>query len=110
MAVRNIPGVVTDYDSETETIKQIATSGFVLAFNYTFRGPEFFDSTYAEEWQNEYEDKGYYFKDPILLWSVAFSGDKRWSDIPLPDLGSVMERAKKFGLNYGATFFPSLST
>ena len=94
-----------DYSSDRHWLTERATSGFTILINYTRRGPEFLDSTFAKGWQSEYDANNYQMKDPILLKSVLWPGDRRWSSIDERDkLGKVRKAALKYGLNYGATF------
>ncbi|MBS9718969.1 autoinducer binding domain-containing protein [Pseudohalocynthiibacter aestuariivivens] len=107
--LKKIPEIIEDYDEEIRPIREIGTSGIVLLFNYTLSGPQFFDSTYPTEWQEFYEQKKYYFRDPVLVWSILFTGDKRWSDIVLQKSNPVMKQAKKYGIVYGASFSRALN-
>ncbi len=90
-------------ESEISGIKLIGKSGFILAFNLAFSGPEIFLSGYPERWRQIYEDKNYYFYDPIFVWTITRTGTRRWSDIKLPDVRGVMKQAREFGLVYGVT-------
>lgn len=96
--------MIPNYEAEIEKLRQIGTSGFILAFNMTFRGPEHLHSEYPKLWRRIYEERNYYFVDPVLLWGVSRTGNKRWSEIRLPDVRNVMTEARKFDLNYGAVF------
>lgn len=99
-----LKSIIPNFESEISSLKFLGKSGFIMAFNMTFRGPEYFQSEYSEEWQKIYEDRNYFFVDPILVWSVTKSGNKRWSDIKLPDIRGVLKEARKYDLNYGAAF------
>lgn len=91
-------------DAALPSIRLLGPAGLIFAFNITFRGPEFFHSEYPRPWQVEYERRSYAYFDPILLWSLMNVGDKRWSEIKLPDLRGVMKAARDFDLRYGAIF------
>lgn len=104
MPPHSIPPVFEDYEAETQAIRDIGTAGVVISFNYTFRGPEYFESTYPEAWQELYENEHFHMKDPVLMWSATHSGNKRWSEIKLPDMFGVLKHAAAHGLNFGATF------
>jgi len=95
---------VPQIDSVLPLYRIMAPAGFILAFNLTMRGPEYFHSEYPKEWQREYERKNYAWGDPILLWAAVNTGDKRWSDVRLPDLVGVFKAAERFNIRYGATF------
>ena len=99
-----LSNLIPNYDQEVERLLQYGPSGFVLAFNMTFRGPEHLHSAFPKAWVKIYEDKNLFFLDPINLWTFSHTGDKRWSEIRLPDLRGVLSEAKKFGLTYGAIF------
>ena len=90
-------------DAEISGIKLIGQSGYILAFNVTFSGPEFFVSGFPKEWRELYEENNYFFFDPIFVWAVTRTGTRRWSDIKLPDMRGVMKKAQDFGLVYGLT-------
>lgn len=95
---------VPQIDSVLPLYRIMAPAGFILAFNLTMRGPEYFHSEYPKDWQREYERKNYAWGDPILLWAAVNTGDKRWSDVRLPDLVGVFKAAERFNIRYGATF------
>jgi LuxR family transcriptional regulator len=96
--------IIPNFNSEVSSLRFMGKSGFILAFNMTFRGPEYLHSEYPAEWQQIYEDRNYFFVDPVLIWSVTKTGNKRWSEIKLPDIRGVMSEARKCDLNYGAAF------
>ena len=102
--VRMLSNLIPNYNTEIEKLRQWAPSGFILAFNLTFRGPEHLHSGYPDAWRRLYEHRNYFFTDPILVWTVANSGNRRWSEIRLPDIRGVLTEARKFDLNYGAVF------
>jgi LuxR family transcriptional regulator len=96
--------LIPNLENELKDLRSIASAGFVAAFNMSFRGPEFMHSEYPKEWQKEYEDQNYYAGDPVLIWSLAFSGHKRWSQIKEYDPRNILEKGRAFGLNYGGMF------
>jgi len=81
----------------------VATSGFVLALNVSWFGPEFLQSEYPAKWREIYEESGYFMLDPIYHWTVMNTGKVRWSEVNYPDIRSVGKQAAEFGLVYGAT-------
>ncbi len=91
-------------DLALPALRLLGTKGLIFAYNITFRGPEFFHSEYPKPWQVEYEGRSYAYFDPIFLWILMNTGDKRWSEIKLPDLRGVMKAARRHDLNYGAAF------
>lgn len=99
-----LSNLIPNYDDEIQKLRDWGPSGFILAFNLTFRGPEHLHSEYPPEWRDIYEARNYFFTDPILVWAVGNSGNRRWSEIRLPDIRDMMTEAKAFDLNYGAVF------
>jgi len=99
-----LKSIIPNFDSEISSLRFLGESGFIMAFNMTFRGPEYLHSEYSEEWQKIYEEKNYFFVDPVLIWCVTKNGNKRWSDIRLPDIRGVMKEAQRHNLKYGAAF------
>lgn len=84
--------------------EQVSPVGYMVGLNVSLRGPEFFRSTYPEGWNDEYKRMNYMFMDPMVAWSIANTGAKRWSDMPKVALVSpVFHRAKRYGLVHGAT-------
>lgn len=104
MPIIPLPEKIDDYFARTEIVREIGLSGYVFAINYTISGPEYFDTTLPEEWQQIYQDRGYFLKDPIFLWTLTHTGFKRWSEISFSSNSRVLQEATKFGLNYGAIF------
>ncbi|MDE4297158.1 autoinducer binding domain-containing protein [Phaeobacter gallaeciensis] len=101
----DISGKVSELFEETrEYIEDVALSGYSLCINQSMLGYEHFESTYPVEWQSEYARRRYYVGDPVVTWAVIHSGDKRWSDILVPDMRNIMKKARTHGLVYGAVF------
>lgn len=99
MILSKIPGIQDDF----EQIRDMAPSGFVLALNLSWVGPEFLHSEFPDKWREIYESKGYFMFDPIYYWAVTHSGRVRWSEVGLPDPQGIRKKAAKYGLVYGAT-------
>lgn len=95
---------IPNYETELEKLRSWGPSGFILAFNLTFRGPEYLHSEFPIEWRRIYEKRNYFFTDPVLVWTINNSGNKRWSEIRIPDVRRMMPEARKFDLNHGAVF------
>lgn len=92
---------IPNFTQEAERLHDWGPSGIVLALNMTFRGPEFFYIHSHPDWRRIYEENSYFYADPVLVWALSRSGERRWSEIALPDIRSVMVRAKAYDLNYG---------
>lgn len=99
-----LTNIFPNYDTEIAWLQQYAPSGFVLAFNMTFKGPEHLHNTYPKEWVKIYMERNYVFLDPVNLWTFSRSGRWRWSEVNMPDVRGVLEEAKKYGLCHGAIF------
>ncbi len=100
----NTTSGIPPLDAALPGLRLLAPSGFIFAHNITFRGPEYFHSEYPRGWQAEYESKSYAYFDPVLLWNIMNIGDRRWSEVKLPDIRGVMKEARKYELNFGASF------
>ena len=96
--------LIPNFEEELADLRVIGPIGFILAFNMSFRGPEFMHSEYPGAWQAEYETRNYFVLDPVLGWALTKSGHKRWSEIGLLDIRKVFDRAAEHGLHYGAVF------
>lgn len=96
--------LLPDYNKEIEQFSDIAQAGFTLVLNCDFGGPEHFMSTFSPEWQQLYSNKGYSRLDPVTIWAITHSGQRRWSEINIPDVSQLFKKARAFGLNYGAVF------
>ncbi len=104
MAGRHSETGIPEIDLVLPLYRIMAPAGFIIAFNLTMRGPEYYHCEYPQAWQREYEAKNYAWGDPIMLWAAINTGDKRWSDVRFPDLIGVFKAAQRFNINYGATF------
>jgi LuxR family transcriptional regulator, quorum-sensing system regulator SdiA len=94
--------MIPNYDAEIVRLRELSPAGFTLAFNLTVRGPEHFHTEQPKAWRKYYEDRNLHFMDPILVWAIANTGNRRWSEVPLPDIKGVLVAARRYGLNYGA--------
>lgn len=99
-----LSNMIPNYNQEIERLREVAPAGFTLAFNLTFRGPEHLHTEFPKEWQEIYQSKNYFFLDPILLWTFTNTGERRWSEVTMPDVRGVLAAARPFGLVYGAIF------
>lgn len=98
------PTHLPNYADHRALFASVGAAGFSLLLNFSRQGPEYLDSTYPVAWQEEYDAGHYCYKDPVLIWSLAATGNKRWSAVPFPDALRVMKRARAHGLNFGAAF------
>lgn len=91
-------------DAALPGFRLLGPAGFIFAANVTARGPELYHSEYPMPWQIEYESRTYAYFDPVVLWGLMNVGNRRWSEITLPDLRGVMKAAVAHGLNFGCVF------
>lgn len=94
---------IPEIQSELEEMRTIAPSGFVLAVNVRWIGPEHIHSEFPAKWRGIYEDGNFFMFDPVYYWTVMNTGTTRWSEISYPDPKIVGKRAAEHGLVYGAT-------
>lgn len=94
---------IPDIQGDFSEVRKVATSGFVLALNVSWIGPEFLQSEFPEKWRELYEGSGYFMLDPIYYWTVMHTGKVRWSEVKYPDVRSIKKQAAEHGLVYGAT-------
>lgn len=99
-----LSSMIPNYDVEVERLREIGPAGFTLAFNLTARGPEHLQIEHPPAWRKLYEDRNYHFTDPVFVWAIANPGNRRWSEVPLPDVRGVLAAARRYGLNHGAVF------
>lgn len=95
---------IPDYENQLEEIESIANAGFVMGFGLRFGQPDFFLNRYPKAWTDLYEEKNYFFGDPVAAWTIAREGSIRWSECGFPDIRGVLTEAQAFGMHYGATF------
>lgn len=88
-------------DRDHRIVQEIAPSGYFLAVNFTRHGAEYLATTYPSEWVEEYDSTGLMWFDPVVIFSMAKTGSRRWSDIKLPDIRGVFSRGQQYGLQYG---------
>jgi LuxR family transcriptional regulator, quorum-sensing system regulator SdiA len=100
----SIPDYVDNYDEITESIGRIALTGYVMIFNYTFTGPEHLDYRMPASWRKIYEQESYMMFDPVVHWGFLKAGDKRWTDIRMPDIRKILKKAADHGLRHDASF------
>lgn len=94
---------VPNFPEEEAKLDALATGGWIMGFNISYKGAEVLMNRYPSTWQVEYEENNYVFGDPILVWTMTKTGATRWSEVGIPDLRGVMQRAAKHGLRHGVT-------
>lgn len=94
--------LIPNFGEEIAELHRMAPSGWILGFNLTYMGPEHLFNAYPEKWRQIYEDRNYFFADPIARWTIEGEGWTRWSAVPKrPEDMPFMHAAQQFKLNYG---------
>jgi LuxR family transcriptional regulator len=92
-----------DVKSDLKLLRDLATSGFVVALNHRWIGPEYLRSEFPKKWRDVYEEQNYFMLDPIYNWTLFHAGTVRWSDVKYPDIRGIRKHAAEHGLVFGAT-------
>lgn len=94
--------LIPSFDKEIAALHEMAPSGFIMGFNLTYQGPEHLFNAYPEAWRDIYQERNYFFSDPIARWTIEQEGWVRWSAVKKSALDMpFMHAAQQFGLNYG---------
>ena len=99
-----LPSHLPDIEQNLPEIRTLASSGFVIAINVGWGGPELLRSEFPTAWREEYEEKNYFMTDPVFYWTLMKLGWKRWSEIGFPDPMNIAQKAKAHGLEFGVVF------
>jgi LuxR family transcriptional regulator len=99
-----LSNLIPNYEAEMAWLQDYGPSGCVVAFNMTLRGPEHLYNTFPPEWVEIYQRQNYFFLDPINMWTFLNTGERRWSEVNIPDMRKIMPHAQRYGLVYGAIF------
>ncbi len=90
-------------DEALAPLSGLATAGFFLALRIRGSSPLLSFRTYPPAWTEEYMGGGYLLRDPITTWALTVGGTVRWSSRLLLDPFGIFKKARKHGLNYGAS-------
>jgi len=94
--------LIPNFGDEIAELHRLAPSGWIMGFNLTYQGPEHLYNAYPEEWRDIYQERNYFFADPIARWTVENEGWIRWSDVrKRPEDMAFMHAAQQFRLNFG---------
>jgi len=88
-------------DAAFDELNEIAPAGFAAGLKLRFTGPALVRGTYPDEWQEHYADSLMAFWDPVVVWALANTGHKRWSELKIPDPMNVLKQAGEYGMKYG---------
>ncbi len=80
----------------------LAPAGYSVGLHIRYAAPLFYKKTYDPAWQRIYDDNAYALRDPTVFWGLGIKGATRWSAIKLPDPFNILEKARAYGLLYGA--------
>ena len=70
--------LIPNFDKEIAALNDMAPSGFIMGFNLTYKGPEHLYNAYPEAWRDIYQERNYFFSDPIARWTIEQEGWVRW--------------------------------
>lgn len=88
-------------DTAFEELGEIAPAGYAAGLKLRFSGPALVRDTYPPAWKEHYAESLMAYWDPVVVWSLANTGHKRWSELRIPDPMNVMNKAREYGINYG---------
>ena len=81
--------------------KEMAPSGFAIAFHIRMTAPDFLFQTYPKAWIDTYSEHGYVMADPIVGWGFKETGHIRWSALSEIDERNILEHSCDYGMNFG---------
>jgi LuxR family transcriptional regulator len=87
---------------EDVPVPQLAPAGHYIALRLGFTFPLHEDLSLPDLWVELYTRRGYMMDDPVTRWAYANVGAIRWSAIDLPDPRAILDKARVFGMAYGA--------
>jgi DNA-binding CsgD family transcriptional regulator len=100
-----LQNIVGNMDELEARIHAIAPMGYTLAVNVRLYTPEFYLTTFPEDWVRQYNGARLAFHDPVLTWCRLHNGTMRWSEIPVPYDARIdrhlLDRAEHYGLKFG---------
>ncbi len=87
---------------EDVPVSQLAPAGYYIALRLGFILPLHEEVALPDLWVELYTQRGYMMDDPVTRWAYSRSGAIRWSAIDLPDPRGILDKARVFGMAYGA--------
>ena len=94
--------LIPHFDQEIDALHNLAPAGWIMGFNLTYQGPEHLHNAYPDKWRDIYQERNYFFSDPVARWTIEQEGWVRWSDVKKSALDMpFMHAAQQFGLNFG---------
>ena len=99
---RMLHDLIPSFDKEIEALNDLAPTGWIMGFNLTYQGPEHLHNAYPDKWRDIYQERNYFFSDPIARWTIENEGWTRWSAVKQTTFDMpFMHAAQQFGLNFG---------
>ena len=89
-------------DQLLDELAALAPCGYSVGLHIRYASPLVYVKTFSPEWQKVYDDNAYALRDPTVFWGLGVKGATRWSAIKLPDPFNIMDKAREFGLLFGA--------
>lgn len=90
---------VSDRDTP---VTHLAPAGHYIALRLGFILPLHEEISLPDLWVELYTHRGYMMDDPVTRWAYTQTGVTRWSAIDLPDPRGILDKARVFGMAYGA--------
>lgn len=101
-----LDSILENHEEIEEQLAALAPSGYTIALNLRHVTPEFFLSSYPEEWLQKYQARRYLLIDPVTVWVSMNTGATRWSSLrpilPSRLIQRLFDESGKFGLKFGA--------
>lgn len=92
-------------DAMNARLQAIADVAYTAGCGLNTSNPWGAVTTYPPAWLQQYVQKGYQGKDPVLAFMCSGRGAVKWSDLEMNDeQKGIMEEARGFGLEYGTVF------
>lgn len=101
--------MIPNFAEEQNYLDRVVPAGWIIGINADFINPEHLVNRFPPEWNKEYVENRYFFKDPIVAWVSSFEGARRWSEVQLPDPIGIFEKAGRYGLVFGAAISKELN-
>ena len=90
-------------DFALHKLSLLSPAGYFVGLHIRFAAPLISFQTYDQAWLDHYTQQAYALRDPTIAWGFSTTGYSRWSDFTIPDHFGILEKAKSYGLIYGAT-------
>ena len=83
-------------------LKALAPAGLFLVFRLRLAYPTREFNLLPSKWVAAYTKEVFVIDDPLIRWAHFNKVVARWREVDTPDPRGMIERAKEFGMNYGA--------